>query len=137
MTVSNPTAESLAIIDAGGQYTKVIDRRVRELKVHTHILSVKTSLETLRKYKAIIISGGPSSVTDKNAPNLPIELLSAGIPILGICWGMQWINHVTGGEVSGRGLTNENNFSKTDNVRKTRKQNFQTKSVSFKNPKPM
>ena len=96
-------AESLAIVDAGGQYTKVIDRRVRELRVHTHILSAKTPLETLKKFKAIIISGGPSSVTDKHAPNLPLELLSAGIPILGICWGMQWMNHVAGGEVSGKG----------------------------------
>lgn len=99
MTISNPYAESLVILDAGGQYTKVIDRRIRELRVHTAILPCSTSIDEIKKYKAVIISGGPTSVTSKNAPTLPADLLDCGLPILGICWGMQFINHISGGEV--------------------------------------
>ena len=81
---------------------KVIDRRIRELRVHCEIFNCQTSLDVLKKYKAIIISGGPSSVHTKseNAPNLPKEIFELNIPILGICWGMQYINFIQGGEVS-------------------------------------
>ena len=106
---------TICIIDAGGQYTKVIDRRIRELKVRSEIIhsSVAADLDKLKNYTGIlarqfypiheylgiIISGGPSSVHDENAPTLPKELFSVGTPILGICWGLQFMNVVHGGSV--------------------------------------
>ena len=96
---SSPVYDVVAILDAGAQYGKVIDRRVRELAVATEILPLHTPADQLRKYKAIIISGGPQSVYDANAPKYDPALLSVGVPILGICYGMQLINHALGGKI--------------------------------------
>ncbi|MBT5023464.1 glutamine-hydrolyzing GMP synthase [Candidatus Woesearchaeota archaeon] len=91
--------EKLAILDAGAQYGKVIDRRVRELNVETDFLSLDVDLETIKQYKGIIISGGPESVYSPNAPSYNRKLFFSKVPILGICYGMQLMNYARGGTV--------------------------------------
>lgn len=93
--------EKVAILDAGAQYGKVIDRRVRDLQIESVILPLDTTPHELRKrnIKAVIISGGPGSVNDKNAPDWDKSLLESGIPILGICYGLQLICRDGGGVV--------------------------------------
>lgn len=93
-------SECLAILDCGGQYTKVIDRKVRELGVKTDILKIGTHAKDLSKYSAIILSGGPSSVYDQDAPKYDEAIFDLNIPILGLCYGMQLLNSHWGGVVS-------------------------------------
>ncbi|MCX8011696.1 MAG: GMP synthase (glutamine-hydrolyzing), partial [Desulfobacterota bacterium] len=82
--------EKILILDFGSQYTQLIARRVRELKVYCEIHPFNCSLEFIKKFnpQGIILSGGPASVYDKTAPNLDEGILTFGIPILGICYGM-------------------------------------------------
>ncbi|KYQ90422.1 GMP synthetase [Tieghemostelium lacteum] len=108
-------SEVVLILDAGSQYSKVIDRRVRELNVASEIHISSVSIEELVKQKSsagtkirgIIISGGPESVYSANAPKFDSELLNCyekhQIPLLGICYGMQYINHFYGGIVEKSG----------------------------------
>eukprot|EP01059_Diplonema_ambulator_P020516 TRINITY_DN34331_c0_g1_i1.p1 TRINITY_DN34331_c0_g1~~TRINITY_DN34331_c0_g1_i1.p1 ORF type:complete len:679 (+),score=282.49 TRINITY_DN34331_c0_g1_i1:45-2039(+) len=93
--------EKIAILDAGAQYGKVIDRRVRELKVFSEIVPLSTSVEKLKAdgYTGIIISGGPGSVTASDAPEYDKTLFDSGLPILGICYGMQLLNFHHGGTI--------------------------------------
>jgi GMP synthase (glutamine-hydrolysing) len=91
--------EQIAILDCGGQYTKVIDRKVRELAVKSDIFPIGVAVETLRHYQGIILSGGPGSVWVDNPIKYDERLFNLGIPILGICYGMQLINRHFGGEV--------------------------------------
>ncbi len=95
--------EKLAILDAGAQYGKVIDRRVREMNVESEILPMNTPAEKLKDYKSIIISGGPQSAYGKDAPEYDPAIFSLGKPILGICYGMQLMNYVMGGVVAEEG----------------------------------
>ncbi len=89
------------IVDFGSQYSRLIARRVREANVYSEILPWQEADSLLaRQPKAIILSGGPNSVYDPGAPTLPSEVLQAGIPILGICYGMQLITHQLGGKVA-------------------------------------
>lgn len=95
--------DKIAILDCGAQYTKVIDRRVRELNVATEIFPVNVDAETLRAHdlSGIIISGGPSSVYGDNAPQCDPALFDLNLPVLGICYGMQLISQHFGGNVEG------------------------------------
>ncbi len=89
------------ILDFGSQYTQLIARRIRELKVFCEILPCHAPLEKVRQFDpgAIVLSGGPASVYDKEAPSANAAILRLGIPILGICYGMQWLAKTLGGEV--------------------------------------
>ena len=91
----------IIILDFGSQYTQLIARRVRESKVYSKIVRYDITAEEVReiKPKGIILSGGPMSVYDKKAPMPHKEIFKLDIPILGICYGMQVINHIFGGKV--------------------------------------
>jgi GMP synthase (glutamine-hydrolysing) len=91
----------ILILDFGAQYTQLIARRVRELNVFSQIHPYNHPLEKILKEqpKGIILSGGPSSVYDDAAPHIGRELFGAGIPILGLCYGLQIMAHKLGGEV--------------------------------------
>src|SRR5438046_7315018 len=95
------THSRILILDFGSQYTQVIARRIRECQVYSEIVRFDTSaaeVATLRP-NGLILSGGPASVYDKGAPHLDPEIFSLGIPVLGICYGMQLMAHHLGGEV--------------------------------------
>ena len=91
----------IVVLDFGGQYTQLIARRVREQQVFSAILPCSASVDEIRSYQpaGIVLSGGPSSVYDKDAPKCEPAVLAAGIPVLGICYGMQWIAKTLGGKV--------------------------------------
>jgi GMP synthase (glutamine-hydrolysing) len=97
--------ESVVILDFGSQYTQLIARRLRELQVYSEILPPGTSVRTLKEHKprGIVLSGGPDSVYAKGAPRCDKRLFEMGVPVLGICYGMQLMGHVLGGEVKGHG----------------------------------
>lgn len=92
--------EQLAILDCGGQYTKVIDRKIRELGVKSEIFPIQVEPEKLKEYQAIILSGGPNSVWSDTALSYQRGIFDLGIPVLGICYGMQLINQHFGGVVA-------------------------------------
>ncbi|MBX7118057.1 MAG: glutamine-hydrolyzing GMP synthase [Gemmatimonadaceae bacterium] len=94
----------ILILDCGSQFTQLIARRVREARVFSEIHPPTRSLEWIRAWKptGIILSGGPSSVTDEGAPTFDPALLDVA-PVLGVCYGMQWIAHTAGGRVTGGG----------------------------------
>ena len=81
--------EKLAILDCGGQYTKVIDRRVRELGVKSDIFPINVKSEELKDYKSVILSGGPNNIGEAQRLNFDQKIFEMGIPVLGICYGMQ------------------------------------------------
>lgn len=95
----------IVVLDFGGQYTQLIARRVREQQVFSAILPCTTSVEEIRKLQpaGLILSGGPSSVYDKEAPKCDPAVLRMGVPVLGICYGMQWIAREMGGKVEPAG----------------------------------
>jgi GMP synthase (glutamine-hydrolysing) len=97
--LSDIAIEKIAILDCGGQYTKVIDRKVREMKVKSDIFPISVAMDTLRDYRGIILSGGPGSVWADNPIKYDGRLFDLGIPVLGICYGMQLLNQHFGGEV--------------------------------------
>ncbi|RMH05043.1 MAG: glutamine-hydrolyzing GMP synthase [Nitrospirae bacterium] len=94
--------DTIVILDFGSQYTQLIARRIREAQVHSLILPASASLATIRALhpKGLIFSGGPASVMDETLPSWPQEVLDEDLPILGICYGMQLLAHVSGGIVS-------------------------------------
>lgn len=100
--------EKILILDFGSQYTQLIARRVRELKVYCEILPCTAGIERIRDFTpgGIILSGGPSSLLDEDAPLVPVELFDLNVPFLGICYGMQLITHLLGGKV-GKALHRE------------------------------
>jgi GMP synthase (glutamine-hydrolysing) len=96
-------AEEVVVLDFGGQYSQLIARRVRECGVFSELLPHHVGLDEVRrrKPKGVILSGGPSSVYEEGAPPLQRELLELGVPVLGICYGMQLIARELGGRVEG------------------------------------
>ncbi|MXY06756.1 MAG: GMP synthase (glutamine-hydrolyzing), partial [Gammaproteobacteria bacterium] len=94
--------ERLLIVDFGSQYTQLIARRVREAGVYSEILSYDAGIEAIAAFGAqgIILSGGPESVTEAAAPPIPEGLFELGVPVLGICYGMQAMARHFGGQVA-------------------------------------
>ena len=92
---------SIVILDFGSQYNQLIARRVREMGVYAEVVPFHEDIDKIleRKPKGIILSGGPASVYAKGAPTLDKKIFDANIPILGLCYGMQLITHLHGGEV--------------------------------------
>src|SRR5678815_3537439 len=93
--------ETILILDFGGQYTQLIGRRIREANVYTEIVPFNTPLEKLKAIqpKGLILSGGPASVYEKDAPLSDPAIFNLGVPVLGICYGMQLIGKELGGRV--------------------------------------
>lgn len=94
--------QMIVILDFGSQYSELIARRIRETQVYSEVISYRTSAEQLRQLnpKGIILSGGPKSVYDKGAPKCDPEIWHLGIPILGVCYGMQLMVQQLGGAVA-------------------------------------
>ncbi len=97
--------ESILILDFGSQYTQLIARRLRELAVYSEILPPSTSVAKLaaRGAKGIVLSGGPDSVHQRGAPRCAPGVFALGVPVVGICYGMQLMSHLLGGEVQRSG----------------------------------
>src|SRR4030065_908668 len=94
--------DSVLVLDFGGQYSHLITRRMRQLKVYSELIPFDTPLVKIRSIvpKGIILSGGPASVYDKGAPMPDAGIFALGIPILGICYGLQLTAKAMGGVVA-------------------------------------
>ena len=94
--------QKILILDFGSQYTQLIARRVRETKVYCEIHPFNMGLQKIKAFspKGVILSGGPASIYDKDAPMAEVEVLELGVPVLGICYGMQFLTHLLGGSVA-------------------------------------
>src|SRR5436190_11705806 len=95
------TTEEVLVLDFGGQYSQLIARRIRECGVFSELLPHDVLLDELerRRPRGIVLSGGPASVYAEGAPELRTELLELGVPVLGICYGMQAMARELGGRV--------------------------------------
>ena len=102
MTTGTPATEAVAILDFGSQYSQLIARRVREAHVYCEIVAHDAPASAVLGLnpKGIILSGGPSSVLEPGAPRLPEYVLASGLPVLGICYGMQLLAQNLGGRVA-------------------------------------
>jgi len=105
--------DTIVILDFGSQYTQLIARRIREFHVFSVILPAQSSVQDILAYqpKGLILSGGPASVTQAHAPKFNSKTFKLGIPILGICYGMQLIAHHCGGTVDS---THQREFGRAD-----------------------
>lgn len=94
--------ETIIILDFGSQYTQLIARRIREQQVYCEIYPYNVKLNSIntKDLKGIILSGGPSSVYEQDAPRIERALFDLGLPVLGICYGLQLITHLLGGKVA-------------------------------------
>ncbi|MFM6753402.1 MAG: glutamine-hydrolyzing GMP synthase [Dolichospermum sp.] len=99
--LGNLKQQIIVILDFGSQYSELIARRIRETQVYSEVLSYRTTAEQLRQLnpKGIILSGGPNSVYSDFAPHCDSEIWKLGIPVLGVCYGMQLMVNQLGGEV--------------------------------------
>ena len=93
--------ENIIIINCGSQYTQLIARRLREVRIHSIILNYDVTAEKIKSYspKGVIISGGPDSVNDPDAAKVDPEIFTLGCPVLGICYGMQTMAKILGSHV--------------------------------------
>ena len=94
-------SQSIVVLDFGAQYSQLIARRIREQKIFSVVLPFNASLDEIRGYSpvGIVLSGGPSSVYDKNAPHADKKVFELGVPVLGICYGLQFMVYALGGKV--------------------------------------
>jgi len=94
-------AQSIVVLDFGAQYSQLIARRIREQKVFSVVLPCTASVDEIRSYApaGIVLSGGPSSVYDQDAPTADDRVFTLGLPVLGICYGLQLMAHKLGGKV--------------------------------------
>jgi GMP synthase (glutamine-hydrolysing) len=97
--------QAIIVLDFGSQYSRLITRRIRELHVYSELVPAHTTLEQLRRLpyldvRGFILSGGPASVYDADAPLCDPAILTSGLPVLGICYGMQLLAHQLGGHVA-------------------------------------
>jgi GMP synthase (glutamine-hydrolysing) len=101
-TIAPARHSKILILDFGSQYTQVIARRIRECQVYSEIVRFDTPADEIAALQpnGLILSGGPASVYDKGAPHPDPEIFSLGIPVLGICYGMQLLAHHLGGAVA-------------------------------------
>ncbi len=112
----------ILIIDFGSQYNQLIARRVRECRVYCQILPPDVSIERIKSLKpsGLILSGGPSSIYEENSPKTDPEIFNLGIPVLGICYGMQFMSDALGGKVKRAGKREygfaELNISKAEGI---------------------
>ena len=110
--------QNILVIDFGGQYSQLIARRIRELRVFSELVPYDKVMEEIKEKKpsGLVFSGSPGSILSifsdtKKTPTVEKEILDLGIPVLGICYGMQLITHLLGGEVTGTG---NNEYGKTN-----------------------
>lgn len=122
--------DRLLILDFGSQYNQLIARRIREMHVYCELHPFDVSIDFIKKFnpKGIIFSGGPSSVNDEGAPDVDVEIFKLGIPVLGICYGMQLMSVRLGGSL-GSGDSREYGRAEV--------QNLAPKSPLFKNVSEM
>ncbi len=101
--MTDPRLGGIVVIDYGSQYTQLIARRIREQGVYAEVLPHDADLSRIeaRRPRGVILSGSPHSVYEPDAPQFPAVLLGRGLPVLGICYGMQAMAHALGGEVAG------------------------------------
>jgi GMP synthase (glutamine-hydrolysing) len=102
---SSQRRQAIIVLDFGSQYSRLITRRIRECHVYSELVPANTTLAQLQQneqldIKGFILSGGPSSVYDENAPSCDPAILHSGLPVLGICYGMQLLAHQLGGHVA-------------------------------------
>src|SRR3954453_18868649 len=103
-TAENPMrghTQEIVVLDYGGQYSQLIARRIRDCGVFSELLPHHVPIEEIaaRKPRGIVLSGGPASVYADGAPALDERLLELGVPLMGICYGMQLLVHTLGGRV--------------------------------------
>ena len=100
--------EKILVLDFGGQYDQLIARRVREMNVYAEVRPYSAvGLDEIKEYKGVIFTGGPNSVYDESSPHYPKEILSLGIPVLGICYGHQLMAYMAGGQIRSAGNISE------------------------------
>ena len=99
--ISTPVSQSIVILDFGSQFTQLIARRIREQNVFSVVLPCTASLKEIEGYApvGIVLSGAPWSVYDKDAPPADVRVFDSGLPVLGICYGLQFMVHKLGGKV--------------------------------------
>ena len=128
--------ETIVILDFYSQFNQLIARRVRECNVYSEVLPYDTPIEKIKELnpKGIIFTGGPASVYEEDAPACDKEIFKLGIPILGICYGMQFMSHSLGGKVE-KGAKKEkesNNFKNSEKGENFDKQ-LNEKTIALKN----